>query len=113
MTALSPTLLTALLEAERALGRLAEACQPADRRRRLWADAARREACAAARLDGIAVDTTDFLIATVNPDLVPTAGRPNAQSVHALWQGALFAQGVVTAPERRIDPARKAAGGAA
>ncbi|CAO3434486.1 hypothetical protein [Azospirillum doebereinerae] len=113
MTALSPTLLTALLEAERALGRLAEACRPADRRQRLWADAARREACAAARLDGIAVDTTDVLIATVNPDLVPTAGRPDAQSVHALWRGALFAQGVLAAPERRAGPSRSATGDAA
>lgn len=102
MNALAPALLTALLEAERSLGRLAESCRTPERRRRLWADAARREACAAARLDGLAVDTTDFLIATVNPDLVPTAGRPDAQSVHALWRGALFAQGLVSAPARRV-----------
>lgn len=108
MNALAPALLTALLEAERSLGRLAESCQTPERRRRLWADAARREACAAARLDGLAVDATDFLIATVNPDLVPTAGRPNAQSVHALWRGALFAQGLVLAPARRVR--RKPAG---
>lgn len=91
---LSPALLTALLEAERALGRLAEACQEPERRRWLWADAARREACAAARLDGIIIDPTDFLIATVNPDLIPTVDRPAALSVHALWQGARFAQGL-------------------
>ncbi len=91
---LSPALLTALLEAERALGRLAEACQEPERRRRLWADAARREACAAARLDGIMIDPTDFLIATVNPDLAPTVDRPAAMCAHALWQGARFAQGV-------------------
>jgi hypothetical protein len=90
---LSPALLTALLEAERALGRLAEACQEPEKRRRLWADAARREACAAARLDGVVIDPTDFLIATVNPDLIPTVDRPAALSVHALWQGARFAQG--------------------
>ena len=35
----SPALLTALLEAERALGRLAEVVQDPARRRRLWADA--------------------------------------------------------------------------
>lgn len=105
MPSLSPTLLTALLEAERALGRLAEAGHAPDRRRRLAADAARREACAAARLDGVAVDPTDFLIATVNPDLVPTAGRPDAQSVHAIWQGARFSQGVIAAPPRRNDAA--------
>lgn len=103
--ALSPGLLTALLEAERALGRLAELMQDAERRRRLWADAARREACAAARLDGVAVDTTDFLIATVSTDLVPTAGRGAAQSVRSLWQGCLFSQGLLPAPERRPRPA--------
>ncbi|SMH44451.1 hypothetical protein [Azospirillum agricola] len=103
----SPTFLTALLEAERALGRLAEACRSPERRRRLWADSARREACAAARLDGVAVDATDFMIATVNPDLVPTAGRPDAQSVHALWQGALFAQGAMPAPAKRAGSAAR------
>lgn len=113
---LSPALLAALLEAERALGRLAEATQDAVRRRRLWADAARREACAAGRLDGVAVDTTEFLVATVGADLVPTAGRGAAQSVRALWQGARFAQGVISAPPRRdggASPARPAKGAAA
>ena len=105
MISSSPALLTALMEGERSLGRLAEACRGPDRRRRLLADSARREACAAARLDGIAVDTTDFLIATVNPDLVPTAGRTAALSVHALWRGALFAQGRLRAPARRADAA--------
>ncbi|AWK88871.1 hypothetical protein [Azospirillum thermophilum] len=109
--ALSPALLTALLEAERALGRLAELMQDAERRRRLWADAARREACAAARLDGIAVDTTDFLIATVSTDLVPTAGRGDAQSVRSLWQGCRFSQGALPAPERRPSPAALSRGG--
>lgn len=97
----SPALLTALLEGERALGRLAETMQHPDSRRRLWADAARREACAAARLDGIAVDSTDFLIATIDSDLVPTAGRGAAQSVRALWQGCRFAQGILAPPPRR------------
>ncbi len=113
---LSPALLTALLEAERALGRLAEACQDPERRRRLWADAARREACAAARLDGIMIDPTDFLIATVNPDLAPTADRQAALSVHALWQGARFAQGVRNATalrSRARSPMRRSKGGAA
>lgn len=112
---LSPALLTALLEAERALGRLAEVMQDPQRRHRLWADAARREACAAARLDGVAVDTTDFLVATVNTDLVPTAGRGAAQSVRALWQGARFTQGVIAAPPLRQDDrlARHHATGAA
>ncbi len=105
----SLTLVTALLDAERSLGRLAEAVQDPQRRRRLWANSARREACAAARLDGVAVDATDALIATVNPDLVPTAGRSDAQSVHALWRGALFAQGVLPAPARRPQIARPGA----
>ncbi|KAA0676399.1 hypothetical protein [Azospirillum brasilense] len=102
----SPALLTALLEAERALGRLAEAVQDPARRRRLWADAARRESCAAARLDGVAVDPAEFLVATIGTDLVPTAGRGAAQSVRALWQGALFTQGVIAAPARRLDSTR-------
>lgn len=97
----SPALLTSLLEGERALGRLAEAMQHPDSRRRLWADAARREACAAARLDGFAVDSTDFLIATIDSDLVPTAGRGAAQSVRALWQGCRFAQGLLAPPACR------------
>ncbi|MBP2316311.1 hypothetical protein [Azospirillum soli] len=100
---LSPALLTALLEAERALGRLAEVTNDPLRKRRLWADAARREACAAARLDGVAVDSTEFLVATVSTDLVPTAGRGAAQSVRALWQGARFSQGVISAPARYED----------
>lgn len=114
--ALSPAFLTALLEAERALGRLAEVAEDPLRRRRLWADAARREACAAARLDGVAVDATEFLVATVNTDLVPTAGRGAAQSVRALWQGALFTQGVITAPavhDREAARLAPAAGSAA
>ncbi|OYD80250.1 hypothetical protein [Azospirillum brasilense] len=102
----SPALLTALLEAERALGRLAEVVQDPARRRRLWADAARRESCAAARLDGVAVDPAEFLVATIGTDLVPTAGRGAAQSVRALWQGALFTQGVIAAPARRVGNAR-------
>ncbi len=111
---LSPTLLTALLEAERALGRLAEVMQDPQRRHRLWADAARREASAAGRLDGVAVDATDFLVATVNTDLVPTSGRGAAQSVRALWQGARFTQGVIAAPalrqnDRPVFPATGAA----
>ena len=113
---LSPALLTALLEAERALGRLAEATGDSTRKRRLWADAARREACAAARLDGIAVDGTEFLVATVSTDLVPTAGRGAAQSVRALWQGARFSQGVIAAPARYEDgaaPPRPTGGAAA
>lgn len=89
----SPPLLTALLEAERALGRLAEAMREEAPRARLWADAARREAFAGARLDGVAVDPTDFMIATLEPDLVPTAGRGEAQAAHALWLGARTAQG--------------------
>lgn len=103
---LSPALLTALLEAERALGRLAEVARDPARRRRLWADAARRESCAAARLDGVAVDPAEFLVATIGTDLVPTAGRGAAQSVRALWRGALFAQGVIAAPARREENAR-------
>lgn len=113
---LSPALLTALLEAERALGRLAEVTNDPVRRKCLWADAARREACAAARLDGVAVDTTEFLVATVSTDLVPTAGRGAAQSVRALWQGARFSQGVIAAPPRYEDgnaPARPSGGAAA
>ncbi|MDQ2105392.1 hypothetical protein [Azospirillum isscasi] len=102
----SPALLTALLEAERALGRLAEVAQDPVRRRRMWADAARRESCAAARLDGVAVDPVEFLVATIGTDLVPTAGRGAAQSVRALWQGALFTQGVVAAPARRTGNSR-------
>ncbi|QCO17363.1 hypothetical protein D3869_19155 (plasmid) [Azospirillum brasilense] len=102
----SPALLTALLEAERALGRLAEVAQDPARRRRLWADAARRESCAAARLDGVAVDPAEFLVATIGTDLVPTAGRGAAQSVRALWQGALFTQGVIAAPARRAENTR-------
>ncbi|KAA0676480.1 hypothetical protein [Roseomonas genomospecies 6] len=102
----TPALLTALLEAERALGRLAEVAQAPERRRRLWADAARRESCAAARLDGVAVDPAEFLVATIGTDLVPTAGRGAAQSVRALWQGALFTQGVIAAPARRGGNAR-------
>lgn len=111
----SSALLTALLEAERALGRLAEVAQDPTRRRRLWADAARRESCAAARLDGVAVDSADFLVATIGTDLVPTAGRGAAQSVRALWQGALFTQGVIAAPARRAENTRAAlpSGGAA
>ncbi|MBK3802126.1 hypothetical protein GAY33_23410 [Azospirillum brasilense] len=103
---LSPALLTALLEAERALGRLAEVVQDPARRRRLWADAARRESCAAARLDGVAVDPAEFLVATIGTDLVPTAGRGAAQSVRALWQGALFTQGVIAAPARHAGNTR-------
>ncbi len=102
----SPALLTALLEAERARGRLAEAAQDPERRRRLWADAARRESCAAARLDGVAVDPAEFLVATIGTDLVPTAGRGAAQSVRALWQGARFTQGIIAAPARREGNAR-------
>ncbi|MBK3776239.1 hypothetical protein GAY31_19120 [Azospirillum brasilense] len=102
----SPALLTALLEAERALGRLAEVVRDPARRRRLWADAARRESCAAARLDGVAVDPAEFLVATIGTDLVPTAGRGAAQSVRALWQGALFTQGVIAAPARHVGNAR-------
>ncbi|WP_207456277.1 helix-turn-helix domain-containing protein [Azospirillum sp. SYSU D00513] len=110
----SSRLLSALLEAERALGRLAEAMQDPVRRGRLWADAARRDACAAARLDGVAVDPTDFLIATVSPDLVPHAGRGTAQSVRSLWQGALFTQGRLAAPARRMSrPSPPRSGGAA
>ncbi|AIB14355.1 hypothetical protein ABAZ39_20780 (plasmid) [Azospirillum argentinense] len=103
---LSPALLTALLESERALGRLAEVVQDPTRRRRLWADAARRESCAAARLDGVAVDPAEFLVATIGTDLVPTAGRGAAQSVRALWQGALFTQGVIAAPARHAGNTR-------
>ncbi|WP_114861762.1 hypothetical protein [Azospirillum brasilense] len=103
---LSPALLTALLEAERALGRLAEVAQDPVRRRRLWADAARRESCAAARLDGVAVDPAEFLVATIGTDLVPTAGRGAAQSVRALWQGARFTQGLIAAPARRAGNTR-------
>lgn len=102
----TPALLTALLEAERALGRLAEVAQDPERRRRLWADAARRESCAAARLDGVAVDPAEFLVATIGTDLVPTAGRGAAQSVRALWQGARFTQGIIAAPARREGNAR-------
>ncbi|HYD64641.1 hypothetical protein [Azospirillum sp.] len=93
-------LLAALLDAERALGRLAEAMRDGELRARLWADAARREAFAGARLDGVAVDPTDFMIATLEPDLVPTAGRSEAQAAHALWLGARTAQG-----ERAPGPA--------
>lgn len=100
--------LTAALEAERALGRLAEATADPLARRRLWADAARREACAAARLDGVVVDATDFLMATIGTDLVPPAGRGAAQSVRALWQGARFSQGVIAAPPRQSDAGRLA-----
>lgn len=102
----NPNLLAALLEAERAVGRLAEAIREPAWQRRLSADAARREACAAARLDGVAVDTTDFLIATVGADLVPTAGRGPAQAVRSLWQGCRFAQGQLKPPPRRSPGTR-------
>ncbi|HYH20456.1 MAG TPA: hypothetical protein VD995_17760 [Azospirillum sp.] len=107
-----PPLLAALLEAERALGRLAEAMRSEDLRTRLWADAARREAFAGARLDSVAVDPTDFMIATLEPDLVPTAGRNEAQAAHALWLGALTAQGG-RAPQPPAPPAGAPVGAAA
>jgi len=101
MTATVPLpLVTALLEAERAVGRLAEATREPLRRQRLWADVARREAVAAVRLDGGAVDPTDFLVATVAPELVPPARRATGIAAHALWSGVRLAQGKgrVTAP---------------
>lgn len=101
ITHFSPSLLGALLDAERAIGRLSQATLDERWRRRLWADAARRNACAAARLDGVAVDGTEFLIATIGVDLVPTAGRSDAQTVRALWQGDRFCQGVISSPPRR------------
>ncbi len=94
MTATVPIhLVSALLEAERAIGRLAGSMADPSHRERLWADAARREATAAARLDGAGVDVTDFLIATVDPELVPPARRATGIAAHALWAGIRLAQG--------------------
>lgn len=99
MTATVPLpLVSAMLELERAIGRLAETVRHPVRRERLWADAARREAVAAARLDGAAVDPTDFLVATVAPDLVPPARRATGLAAHALWNGVRLAQGKVRVP---------------
>lgn len=95
-------LVSALLELERALGRLAEAVRDPERRARLWADAARRDAVAGARQDGAAVDPTDFLVATVAPELVPPARRATGLAAHALWRGALLAQG--RAPRAAVPP---------
>lgn len=103
MTAAVPLpLVSALLELERALGRLAEAVRDPARRTRLWADAARRDAVAGARQDGAAVDPTDVLVATVAPELVPPARRATGLAAHALWRGALLAQG--RAPRTTTPP---------
>ncbi|PWC42828.1 hypothetical protein [Azospirillum sp. TSO22-1] len=99
MTATVPLpLVSALLELERAVGRLAEAVRDPARRERLWADAARRDAVAAARLDGAAVDPTDFLVATVAPELVPPTRRSTGIAAHALWSGVRLAQGKMRRP---------------
>ncbi|HYH38708.1 MAG TPA: hypothetical protein VD860_10850 [Azospirillum sp.] len=91
-------LVSALLELERAVGRLAESVRDPARREQLWADAARRDAVAAARLDGAAVDPTDFLVATVAPELVPPARRATGIAAHALWSGVRLAQGKARRP---------------
>lgn len=91
-------LVSALLDLERAVGKLSQAMRDPRRRERLWADAARREAVAAARLDGVDIDATDFLVSTVAPELVAPARRATGIAAHALWCGVRLAQGKGRAP---------------
>ena len=57
-----------------------------DRHRSHLADAARREALAAARLDDHPVHPSDFFMALVAPTLVPLGGRAGAAYAHGFWQ---------------------------
>jgi len=91
----TPATLAHLFAAERALGRLDEALRAPDRHRSHLADAARREALAAARLDDHPVHPGDFFMALVAPTLVPLGGRADATYAHGFWQLAEALQGVI------------------
>src|SRR5690242_74806 len=74
-----------LLAAERALARLDEALTDDRRRVRLCADAARREAMAQAKLDGVLVHQRDFLVATAGVDHVSLTVRSDTSYAIGLW----------------------------
>jgi len=99
-----------LLDAERALGRLTEALSRAEARALWRGDALRREALAAAELDGRRVDWENLVVAQLDPTLLSQELRPTTvaplrliATAEALERGiGLPNTGQASAPELRL-----------